>query len=69
MLDYPAFRAQGYALGSGPTESFCKTLTSWLKGSGMRWDKPHAEGLMALAAIRSSRLWQQYWTLVKTDVA
>lgn len=69
MLDYPAFRAQEYALGSGPTESFCKRLTSRLKGSGMRWDKPHAEGLMALAAIRSSRLWQQYWTLVKTDVA
>lgn len=69
MLDYPGFRAKGYDLGSGPTESFCKTLTSRLKGSGMRWDKPHAEGLMALAAIRSSNLWEHYWTLAKNNVA
>ena len=69
MLDYPAFRAKGYDLGSGPTESFCKTLTSRLKGSGMRWDKPHAEGLMALAAIRGSNLWERYWKLAKTNAA
>lgn len=69
MLDYPAFRAKGYDIGSGPTESFCKTLTSRLKGSGMRWDKPHAEGMMALAAIRSSNLWERYWNRAKTEVA
>jgi len=69
MLDYPAFRAKGYDIGSGPTESFCKTLTSRLKGSGMRWDKPHAEGLMALSAIRSSSLWSRYWELTKINAA
>lgn len=69
MLDYPAFRAKGYDIGSGPTESFCKTLTSRLKGSGMRWDKPHAEGVMALAAIRGSNLWERYWNIAKTNVA
>ena len=61
MLDYPRFVAAGYDIGSGPTEAFCKTLTSRLKGPGMRWDKPHAEALMALASIRSSRLWNTYW--------
>ena len=61
MLEYPTFRSKGYEIGSGPTEAYCKTLTSRLKGPGMRWDRPHAEGLMALAAVRSSGLWQQYW--------
>ena len=61
MLDYPAFKAQGYEIGSGPTEAFCKTLTSRLKGPGMRWDKPNAEGMMALASIRASGLWHDYW--------
>lgn len=62
MLDYPAFRAQGFDIGSGPTEAFCKTLTSRLKGSGMRWDKPNAEAIMTLAALEHSRLWPTYWT-------
>jgi hypothetical protein len=61
MLDYPTFRAKGYQIGSGPREAFCKTLTSRLKGSGMRWDKPNAEGMMTLASIRPSGLWAQYW--------
>jgi hypothetical protein len=61
MLDYPRFRASGYDIGSGPTEAFCKTLTSRLKGPGMRWDKPHAEAMMALASVRSSGLWSTYW--------
>jgi len=61
MLEYPTFVAQGYEIGSGPTEAFCKTLTARLKGPGMRWDRPHAEGIMALAAVRSSGLWNRYW--------
>jgi len=50
MLQYPEFQATGYEIGSGPTEAFCKTLTSRLKGQGMRWDKPNAEAMMALPA-------------------
>jgi hypothetical protein len=61
MLDYPRFKAQGWDIGSGPTEASCKTLTARLKGPGMRWDKPNAEGMMSLAAIRASRLWSPYW--------
>lgn len=61
QLDYPAFRAAGYDLGSGPTEALCKTLTSRLKGRGRRWDRPHAEALMALAAVEQSHLWATYW--------
>lgn len=69
MLDYPRFKAAGYEIGSGPTEAFCKTLTSRLKGPGMRWDKPNAEGLMALASVCSSGLWRQYWNSRKKTSA
>jgi hypothetical protein len=61
QLDYPAFRARGLDLGSGPTESYCKVLTARLKGRGRRWDRPNADALMALAAVEHSRLWDTYW--------
>ena len=69
MLKYPEFKAKGYDIGSGPTEADCKTLTARLKGSGMRWDKPNAEGMMALASIRSSGLWGRYWHLRREAAA
>jgi len=63
MCDYPKFIERGWQIGSGPTEAFCKTLTTRLKGSGMRWDSPNAEGIMALAAMDQSGQWQAYWNL------
>ena len=63
MCDYPKFIERGWQIGSGPTEAFCKTLTTRLKGSGMRWDSPNAEGIMALAAMDQSGQWQTYWNL------
>ena len=65
MLHYPQFRAKGYDIGSGPTEAFCKVLTGRLKGSGMRWDRPNAEGMMVLASLRASKMWDQYWQIRK----
>lgn len=61
MTDYPAFLDKGYDIGSGPTESFCKSLTKRLKGSGMRWDIDNAEAIMALGSIYHSNLWQSHW--------
>jgi hypothetical protein len=61
MTDYPHFIAQGYDIGSGPTESFCGCLTQRLKGSGMRWNKDNAEAIMALAGLYFSHLWDNYW--------
>jgi len=61
MIHYPAFRAKGWQIGSGPTEATCKTLTARLKGSGMRWDGDNAEGLMALRALTQSGQWTAYW--------
>ena len=69
MLNYPQFKSKGYDIGSGPTEAHCKTLTARLKGPGMRWDRANAEGMMALASIRSSGLWNHYWRLRREAAA
>lgn len=66
MTDYPAFRAQGYDCGSGPTESQCGRLTARVKGPGMRWDADNAEAMLALAALDQSQLWTDYWKLQRT---
>jgi hypothetical protein len=62
MTDYPSFREAGYDCGSGPTESFCGTLTARLKARGMHWDKDNAEAIMALGSLYYSNLWANYWT-------
>jgi hypothetical protein len=61
MTDYPSYRQIGYDCGSGPTESFCGTLTRRLKGRGMHWDKDNAQSIMALGSLYYSRLWKNYW--------
>jgi hypothetical protein len=61
MTDYPSYRQMGYDCGSGPTESFCGTLTKRLKGRGMHWDKDNAQSMMALASLYYSNLWDNYW--------
>jgi len=61
VIRYPEFLAKGWSIGSGPTESCCKTRTQRLKGSGMRWDADNAEAVMALEALRESDLSTTYW--------
>jgi len=62
MIRYPDFRQRGWQIGSGPTESECKTTTERVKGRGRRWDSANAEAMMALAALHDSGLWNQRWT-------
>ncbi len=62
MLRYPEFRRRGWDIGSGPTESACKTTTQRVKGRGRRWDAQNAQALMALAALQNSNQWNQHWT-------
>jgi hypothetical protein len=61
-VDYASFRAAGYDVGSGPTESMCKSLSRRMKGIGMRWKGKNAEALVALEALHQSNLWQRYWS-------
>ncbi len=61
MTDYPSYRQLGYDCGSGPTESFCGTLTKRLKGRGMAWDADNGEAIMALGSLYYSNLWADFW--------
>ncbi len=66
MICYPDFRARGWQIGSGPTESRCKTTTSRLKGRGRRWDPVNAEAVAALTTLRDSDQWYGYWPTTPT---
>ncbi len=61
MLDYRAALANGWDIGSGPTEAMCKTLTLRLKRPGMKWDADHAAGMMNLIALYESGQAKTYW--------
>lgn len=61
MLDYRTALANGWDIGSGPTEAMCKTLTLRLKRPGMKWDRDHAAGMMNLQAMYESGQASAYW--------
>ena len=61
-VNYPLFRAAGLDIGSGPTESMCKSLSRRMKGIGMRWTAANAESMVALEALHQSNLWSTYWS-------
>lgn len=61
MLDYRTALANGWDIGSGPTEAMCKTLTLRLKRPGMKWDRDHAAGMMNLQAMYQSGQAAGYW--------
>ena len=60
-LDYARFRSMGLNIGSGSTESGCKSESRRLKGVGMRWNAANAEAMMALESLHQSNLWPTYW--------
>lgn len=61
MLDYAKALAEGWDIGSGPTEATCKTLTLRIKRSGMKWDRDNSVAMMNLLAMRESGQWETYW--------
>ena len=66
MINYPEFVSRGWQIGSGPTESRCKTSTSRLKGRGRRWDLPNAEAIAALTTLKDSNQWHSVWPTPNT---
>ena len=63
-MDYPAYVARGWQIGSGPVESACKTVVGQrLKGGGMRWGADGADAVCHLRALFRSgdQQWQAYW--------
>jgi hypothetical protein len=63
-MDYPAYTAKGWAIGSGPVEAACKTVIGQrMKGSGMRWGEDGADAMSHLRALFKSgdRQWDAFW--------
>ena len=69
MIAYPTFREHGWQIGSGPTESRCKTSTSRLTGRGRRWDPKNAEAVAAHTTLRDSQQWNTYWAIPQSKAA
>lgn len=62
QLEYAAFQAQGYPIGSGCIESANKLVVEVrLKGAGMRWQRQHVTPLLALRSLVCSERWSQVW--------
>lgn len=63
-MDYPAYRAKGWLIGSGPVEAACKQVVGQrLKGSGMRWSEAGADAVCHLRALFRSEKgqWDAFW--------
>lgn len=63
-MDYPAYAAQGWQIGSGPVESACKMVVNQrLCQGGMRWGEPGGDGMCHLRALyrSESSQWTDYW--------
>ena len=63
-MDYPTYRAKGWAIGSGPVEAACKQVVNQrLKVTGARWSEAGADAVCHLRALFRSELgqWDAYW--------
>jgi hypothetical protein len=63
-MNYPAYLASGWQIGSGPVESACKTVVgNRLKGGGMRWGSDGADAVCHLRAVYLSdpSCWHSLW--------
>jgi hypothetical protein len=61
MVNYPYFEAQGWPIGSGPTESMAGILTTRIRGRGRRWDADNIDSVMALEAMDIGGERELYW--------
>lgn len=70
-MDYPGYRAQGWDVGSGPTEAGCKIVGSRLRGAGMKWWKPQSANIAELRALLLSNegLWEGFWNSPRRQAA
>jgi hypothetical protein len=63
-MDYPAYRAAGWQIGSGHIEAACKTVVNQrLKLSGMRWGCDGADAVCHLRALYEGEAsqWDAFW--------
>jgi len=69
QLQYPAFRAAGYPIGSGCGESANKLVVeARLKGSGMHWAREQVDPMLALRTVACSDRWGEAWPQIHAEV-
>ena len=62
QVQYAAFHAAGYPIGSGSTESANKLVVeARLKGSGMHWARANVDPLVALRTVACANRWDEVW--------
>jgi hypothetical protein len=62
QVQYAAFQAAGYPIGSGSTESANKLVVEVrLKGSGMHWARAHVDSMVALRTVACANRWAETW--------
>ena len=62
QVQYAAFQAAGYPIGSGSTESANKVVVEVrLKGSGMHWARANVSPLVALRTVACANRWTEVW--------
>lgn len=63
QIDYPAYRAKGWPIGSGITESGVKLFGKRVKGTEQFWNVPGAEAIMALRSkwLSEDEQSKYYW--------
>ncbi len=65
LMDYPAFQAAGWPIGSGSGESANKLVVeARLKGAGMHWQRAHVNPMLALRNLVCNDRWQEAWPLI-----
>jgi hypothetical protein len=58
QLAYPVFRAAGWPVGSGATESGHKqVMQARMKRAGMRWTRAHVNPVLALTTLTANDRW------------
>ncbi len=68
QIDYAAFQAAGYPIGSGIVESANKLVVeARLKGSGMHWARGNVNGMVALRALVCSHRWAEGWAAIRVQ--
>lgn len=67
LMDYPAFQAAGWPIGSGSGESANKVVVeARLKGAGMHWQRNHVNPMLGLRNIVCNNRWESAWPLIAT---
>lgn len=66
QVQYPAFLAAGYPIGSGAVESAGKLVVqARLKGSGMRWRRANLNPMAALRTVACADRWAEAWPQIR----